>query len=1607
MSEGSRSWRVVHTEAGQAGQATSVGLPALSGPEHSPDALGSRTNDTSLSTVTYAESVATEGAGASDVQTTEEHGSLNGTGGGSGGRGGYVAAGEARGDCAWAWLGLRGTTVDLRGELMSYSGSYDGAGFDPYDGHESDVFGADGLEELHWHGGLAPAAAAPTDAVSGSGPSTAPAGGPEVGLAPMLAGRQGGLGWRGGYRRSGVPPSLPATGGGSGSGVAAEAEPGDSSGHTPSSPAALPRGAPGPAGLASSSNRSSNSNSNSSTLILSILSSSSSTAATVSSSRVRGSDTTHIIGGEAVAVGASTRAALAGGAGGAVAPSPHAEAQGQSAAGPRLAAASPRGAGTAQPRPATGQRAPHPSDPAPDGRQQQPVPGSCPQVAAAAAPAPAPVLARSAASRDRPGAAAAAEAVVPAASGAVVGGRKATAAQPSPPSPSPSSSSSPGAAPSSSGLCTGPSSSRHDVTGVASRLPSRRAHSGRGAARPLYGSHLRQALRDAEDVRQLQRLVEQSGSEFGPEHVATALRRLADVSTAAAAAGAAAAGVAAGVVAAEAPSGGGGANSASPTKLDEGPAASAGRRTQPGASPAPEGSEEAVEQEGAHPGVPSATISGAGAPAVAALASRLVEMGAVMLQSRPPQPNSQHPTPTATPASASASGSTSGPTPAANNGVPAAFLSLALDLILQPLRLGLPPHAPAVSAALSTLTQGVGSLRLGPLLQVLEALAQPSMRRWAPSGGTLGRVFLVRAQRRLTALLRMGGGGWREASGGGSGSSEVAGARDEGAEAVARGGSRAEAGGQGQRGQLASGGGDGGVSGSVSVGLAARAVAAVSALAPGGGGRLVDARAKGAGGAAASAPAAAPVSASSGAPAAAAAAEAGAGRRLDEDFAAAVMAHVRRALGPGGRGVAAADAVRMSYGIARFRAWPGAAELRGLAMDGLDPPATGPAPSGPRGPVAASVTAATAGVTAGTSGAWQPPPSMPPQAPPLEPAFPALPPSPATPPGLHRPSRRPPAPPHEPLAAEAGTPFVPEGSAMTRDGPRAWGARPASGSPRSPAFVSGVPARVPRQPLSPEAALLFQLVERIPYPTPTPATHPAHAPAPTDSPNGGDNGSASPPPEPAQSVVPEDVRLSCTALQSLYLLGVRPRAGWIRAVLAASHPHLPYMDMDLLSRTWWALAGSGWRVGPLWRDGAFRSMLRRGDRLSPDQVCMLLGGCARWRLRPRSVFMRALLGSVAAALPAFQATSCVALADALAGMRYHPLPSFLRPYLARCSSQLPYMDGRALLKLLWALCRMGLPRAGGEAWRAAVLDSALQRMPLPPATAPAATDPAKRQHSATSPPAAGGKLPAAAAAVPVPSAAAKPTAAAPPALAPLTPAQTGLLARCVGVAELRPSDAWIRTFWSYSAVQLPYMRPGALVLLLRGVARLKAAPPLWWARSYLAATEAALPTLSAPCLVRLAGALRRCPVRPPAPWLTAFRSRQELLSAQLSRADQTECAAMLREVSWRRRGTVPPGWRVPQEDVGNSSARKRWASRDATRRKARPKATEIRAGSVVALGLERARRASGMGPVGGARPGQVGGGVEGTEEGGERAAGPKQGRRVGGTVATRPPKGDR
>ncbi len=77
-----------------------------------------------------------------------------------------------------------------------------------------------------------------------------------------------------------------------------------------------------------------------------------------------------------------------------------------------------------------------------------------------------------------------------------------------------------------------------------------------------------------------------------------------------------------------------------------------------------------------------------------------------------------------------------------------------------------------------------------------------------------------------------------------------------------------------------------------------------------------------------------------------------------------------------------------------------------------------------------------------------------------------------------------------------------------------------------------------------------------------------------------------------------------------------------------------------------------------------------------------------------------------------------------------------------------------------------------------------------------------------------------------------------------SPSQLSLLLLLVGKAGVRPGPNWRHAFWATSFAALPHMGPGALATLLQGVLRLRVVPPRWWQRAYFTASAEAMPRSS-------------------------------------------------------------------------------------------------------------------------------------------------------------------
>ncbi|KXZ49137.1 hypothetical protein GPECTOR_23g65 [Gonium pectorale] len=195
-------------------------------------------------------------------------------------------------------------------------------------------------------------------------------------------------------------------------------------------------------------------------------------------------------------------------------------------------------------------------------------------------------------------------------------------------------------------------------------------------------------------------------------------------------------------------------------------------------------------------------------------------------------------------------------------------------LLRVPRALGLAADARWVLPVLSAALPCADWMTPGELVAMLEALAAPDMWQYAPASGTLGRLLALRLRRRLAALLPQ-----------------------------------------------------------LTVGQLAAALEALAAAAPSGAEALLVRQAERWGVQSAARELEGFDVGGDGGGAASVADVAAAARRLDDAFAARVMSRVAVALGR--RDVAAGDAARLLFAIARFRRWPGAATLR--ARSSSDP----------------------------------------------------------------------------------------------------------------------------------------------------------------------------------------------------------------------------------------------------------------------------------------------------------------------------------------------------------------------------------------------------------------------------------------------------------------------------------------------------------------------------------------------------------------------------------------------------------------------------------------------------------------------------------------------
>ncbi|GLI67651.1 hypothetical protein VaNZ11_011900 [Volvox africanus] len=475
-------------------------------------------------------------------------------------------------------------------------------------------------------------------------------------------------------------------------------------------------------------------------------------------------------------------------------------------------------------------------------------------------------------------------------------------------------------------------------------------------------------------------------------------------------------------------------------------------------------------------------------------------------------------------------------------------------------------------------------------------------------------------------------------------------------------------------------------------------------------------------------------------------------------------------------------------------------------------------------------------------------------------------------------------------------------------------------------------------------AILMDLISLVP-PPPIPSGSAREAPAaaaaaPTAAPHGQ---------EPVC-----DLDLYCNALWALVRLGVRPSPPWVSALLAATQPHLAFMEPGTLARMWWALCIVRWVPAPAWRAAVMNAIRGTAAALAPDQVCMILGGFGMWGCKPRRSWLDGLLAQVQPKLLAFHATSCTALAFACAKMGYRPRVAFLRPYLQQCSSQLPYMDSRNLVNLLWALHRLCLHHSLPAEWRTRFLTACRGLMHLPDTPQPSSQQPAQRPEAVLTSQATGctasvsqvhrqyntssrnggssggvvlwryglraGLV----------QGGGRPPAEHPP----FTPSQLALLLVVVTKCGLAPGPVWRAEYWRACEAALPYMPPMALAAVLNGVWRLRISPPLRWARAFFAASEAVLGSTSPSLLVQYAKLLLHTPMRPLGSWVRAYRSRLDSQLAAMSRGQLDVCMRMIRTVSWRRRRTAPRGWLLRSART-QAEAAERWQRTQARLRRQR------------------------------------------------------------------------
>ncbi|GIL57158.1 hypothetical protein Vafri_12467 [Volvox africanus] len=477
-------------------------------------------------------------------------------------------------------------------------------------------------------------------------------------------------------------------------------------------------------------------------------------------------------------------------------------------------------------------------------------------------------------------------------------------------------------------------------------------------------------------------------------------------------------------------------------------------------------------------------------------------------------------------------------------------------------------------------------------------------------------------------------------------------------------------------------------------------------------------------------------------------------------------------------------------------------------------------------------------------------------------------------------------------------------------------------------------------------AILMDLISLVPAP-PTPSGSAREAPAATAA--------AATTASPHGQEPLCDLDLYCNALWALVRLGVRPSPPWVSALLAATQSHLPSMRPGTLARLWWALCVVRWAPAPVWRAAVMSAISGTAAALAPDQVCMILGGFGMWSCKPRRSWLDGLLAQVQPKLPAFHATSCTALAFACAKMGYRPRVAFLRPYLQQCSSQLPYMDSRNLVNLLWALHRLCLHHSLPAEWRARFLTACRGLMHLPDTQQPSSQQPSQRPEAVLASQVTGctgsvfqvhrqyniagrngdsgdatmlwryglraGLV----------QGEGRPPAEHPP----FTPSQLALLLLVVTKCGLAPGPLWRAEYWRACEAALPYMPPMALAAVLNGVWRLRISPPLRWTRAFFAASEAVLGSTSPSLLVQYAKLLLRTPMRPLGAWVRAYRSRLDSQLASMSRGQLDVCMRMIRTVSWRRRRTAPRGWLLRSART-QAEAAERWQRTQARLRRQRP-----------------------------------------------------------------------